>query len=336
VTESYSTFTNVTGGNDWDQSFAGAGVVDGAAQIVKSIQDGDGLSIGGNVVAASMDVLAFFENPVKSLGTTAIGWLIEHLTFLDSFLDQTAGDPQAVQNASETFFQAAKDLDRVAAEQITAFGTGMETYRTGASPSALAFESRVRPRGDELKTLSLQCLGLGDAMNTAAMMVSTCRGIIRDLLTEFTWWVFKKGTLALAAAPYTGGGSLAYLLTDTCIAGAKMAKNFADKLATLVKDLGRLSGFLRELAGILSSTEVRAFAFSVAKNYLPSATKTVDDGVSLTAADAAEHRVAEKEAAERTSKQGLPEFEAPIPPGEKPKQEPGLGAKWTTSGTLDE
>jgi hypothetical protein len=322
------TFTNITGGQNWDQTFAGAGPLEGAAGIVKSIQDGDWLSAVGNGVAASIDVLGFFENPVKTLATTAIGWLVEHLSALDAFLDQTTGDPAAVQNAAETFFQAAKNLDEVAAQQIRSFGTDVQAYRSGHSPSAVAFEQRVGPRGDELKTLSLQCLGLGEAMNAAALAVSACRGIIRDLLTEFTWWVFKKGTLALAAAPYTGGGSLALLLTDTCIAGAKLAKKFADKLGALTENLTGLAGLLKALAQRLGDPGWRGFATSVGKNVLPSYLKGIDDDETLSAADTAEQHVAESK--------GPTGLDTPIPPLEKPKQGPGLGARWTTSGTLDE
>jgi hypothetical protein len=326
-----TSFVGISGGKDWDQSYAGAGVVDSAAQIVKSIQDGDGLSIGANMGAAAIDALGFVENPIKAIGTTAIGWLLEHISFLDWFLDHTAGDPQQVQNAAETFFQAAQDLDGVAADQIRAYGPDVPTYREGGSPSAQEFETRVAPRGAELKTLSLQCLGLGETMNAAGMLVATTRGVIRDLLTEFAWWVVKKGTIALAAAPYTGGGSLAALLTDTTIVAAKLAKKFADKLGTLAKDLDGLFGKLQALTKVLGEPTRRALGIGLAKNLAPSIAKGIDDHVTPSAADAAEQQVAEHEANEAKP----PPFESLNPPGPR-LQGPGLGAWWTTSGTLDE
>lgn len=323
-----TSFVGVSGGENWDQSYAGAGVVEGAAQVVKSIQDGDGLSIGANLGAAAIDALGFVENPVKAIGTTAIGWLLEHISFLDWFLDHTAGDPQQVQDAAQTFFQAAQDLDVVAAEQIRAFGMEVPTYRDGGSPSAVEFESRVGTRGAELKTLSLQCLGLGETMNAAGMLVATARGIIRDLLTEFAWWLVKKGTIALAAAPYTGGSSLAALVTDTGIYSARLAKNFADKLSKLAKDLDGLFGKMRTLAHDIPNWKTLALGFE--KSALPSAAKAADDHVSLSTADAAEQQVAEHEAEPKP-----PPFESLNPPGPR-VQGPGLGARWTTSGTLDE
>jgi hypothetical protein len=329
------TFVEAEGGENWDQNFTGAGLADGAAQIVKSIQDGDWLSVGASAATASLDVLGFVENPVKAIGATAIGWLLEHIAFLDSFLDHTTGDPQAVQNAAETFFRTAQDLDRVAAEQIKAFGTGVSTYRQGGSASAREFEARVGPRGDELKALSLQCYGLGLTMNKAGVLVATCRGVIRDLLTEFTWWLCRKATIALAAAPYTGGGSLAALLTDTGIAAAKLARRFADKLDTLVRDLNGLFGMMRKLSQVLGSPAKRALAVSLAKNYASSAAKAIDDDVRLSAADAAQQQVADQQTRPPRLTPPLPEPVTPLPQPPK-RQGPGLGAHWTTSGTLDE
>jgi hypothetical protein len=338
-------FTNIAGGQDWDQSLSGAGVLDGMAQTVKSFQNWDGVSIGANLLSSAIDVLGFIENPVKSVGVTAIGWLIEHLTALDIFLDRTTGDPQAVQNAAETFYRAAQSLDGLAADQIKSFGTDVDTFRSAQSPSAVAFEKRIGPRGDELRALSLQCQGLGEAVNTAGLLVATCRGVIRDTLTEFTYWILKKGVIALAAAPYTGGGSLTALLTDTCLAGAKLARRLADQLGSLAKDLkevSRVLDTLEKLSKPLGNTWRHAAAVSLGRNYATAGAKALDDAnTDLTAADSAEQQVAAHEEAERSKDPNHPLVPYPPgpvttpPPPSKP-QGPGLGARWTTSGTLDE
>jgi hypothetical protein len=44
-----------------------------AAQIVKSIQDGDWLSAGANALTTSIDVLGFIDNPLKAIGTSVVG-----------------------------------------------------------------------------------------------------------------------------------------------------------------------------------------------------------------------------------------------------------------------
>lgn len=337
------TLPNIAGGQNWDQSFAGSGPLDDATQIAKTISDGDWSSAFANVVALRTDLLDAFENPTKAIGTSVIGWLLEHISFLDAFLDKTAGDANAVQAAYQEFYKAAQKVDGIAADQIMAFGTRIDTYRRGVSPSAQEFEMRVRPRGEQLKTLSVQCYGLGEAMNKAGVVVATCRGVMRDLLAEFTWWVFQKAQLALALAPYTAGGSLATLATETCISGARLAKELAGKLGALAKDLVELRSLVAELF------KDTVFPI-VATNAFPSVAKGRHDSVAgdLEAADAAEQEVAQQDAQEEKDRQdkvhphGSMELDPPkgpsSPPLPEPKkpQGPGLGVRWTTSGTLDQ
>lgn len=315
------TFTNIAGGENLDQTFTGTGPLDSLAQTVKSIAEHDWLSAFSNAAVGTLDTLDAIQNPTKAIAASVIGWLLEHISFLDNFLDWTAGDANAVADASDKFHNAAAGLDEVAANQITAFGTRIDTYRRGASQSAQAFETRVAPRGDQLKALSLQCLGLGKAMNTAGVMVSTLRGVIRDLLTEFTMWVFKKAQVALALAPYTAGGSLATLATETCISGARLAKDFVTKLGSLSKAMLELITKVAEL-----------FAPILTKNVAPSLMKGFDDVIDddnarLSQSEAAEQKVAIHEAPDCAP------GSKPAPPS-PPSQAPGLGVKWTASGTL--
>lgn len=320
----------MTSTENWDQKYAGAGLADSAAQIVSSIENGDWLSSGANLGAASLDLLGFIDNPVKALATSVIGWIWEHFGIFDSFLDWTTGDPGAVQNATETYFRAAQDLDGLAAAQIRSFGVGVPTYRAGQSQSAVAFEKRVGPRGDELRTLSLQCLGLGHTMNFAGMLVATCRGMLRDILTEMTFWLLKKALVAVASAPYTCGTSVSLFLTDAMIYSARVTKNIADLFTTLVRDLGGLFGKLRQLAGILDSPVTRTVAVAALKNYVPSMAKAADTSETVSAADAAQHEVDEHD----TKPAPPPSFPPPQPT--KPVHGPSSSARWTTSGTLDE
>lgn len=324
----------MTSTENWDQQYAGAGLADSAAQIVSSIQNGDWLSSGANLGAASLDLLGFIDNPVKALATSVIGWIWEHFGIFDSFLDWTTGDPGAVQNATETYFRAAQDLDGLAASQIRSFGVGVPTYRAGQSQSAVAFEKRVGPRGDELRTLSLQCLGLGHTMNFAGMLVSTCRGMMRDILTEMTFWLLKKALIAVASAPYTCGASVSAFLTDAMIYSARVTKNIADLFTTLARDLGGLFGKLRQLAGILDNPAARTVAVAALKNYVPSMAKAGDNSESLSAADAAQHEVDAHN--EKAARQSAPKPAFPQGPPSKPVYGPPSSARWTTSGTLDQ
>lgn len=320
----------VGGGEDWDQTFAGAGPVDSAMQIVKSITDSDPLAVFGNVAAAGLDTLGVIQNPVKAVGTSAMGWLIEHLWFLDGFLDNTTGDPAAIDSATTTLHDAAVALDQIAADQFTAFES-VKVYRYGVSQSKKPFEERVGPRAEQLKLQSVGCLGLSEALSSAGTIVATVRGIIRDLLAEFAWWVLEKVAIATAAAPFTGGSSVVTAAGQVVLSGAGLAKKLAAKLTACANELNNLSALVKLLAETTATNTIPAFA------------KYADDTGDLYTPSAYDRA---EQAAGPPSEPLGPYQPTQEPPGPvQPPQEPcdpvqpqsaRQSSSWQTSGTLDE
>lgn len=301
-------------GDNLDQTFAGAGIADSAAQIVQSLVDQDPLAVLGSGVAASLDLLGVITNPVDAIGTSAMGWLIEHLWFLDGFLDNTVGDPVAIDDAATALGEAATELDRIAAAQFRAY-ENVEVYRVGISQSKLPFEQRVEPRAEEIKLQSVECIGLGRAISFAGMWVAVLRGMIRDLLAEFAWGALQEVTIAMAAAPSTGGASIGAAATRVILKGVDLSRKLATKMTEVAGKLQEISAIMKRLAEFLGSRKGTALG-AVLKNTLPAFGKGVDDSADLFAPTAYERAKAEEEA--RTS---------PPPPPQRP---------WQTSGTLDE
>jgi hypothetical protein len=319
----------VGGGENWDQTFAGAGPVDSAMQIVKSITDGDPLAVFGNVAAAGLDTLGVIQSPINAVGTSAMGWLIEHLWFLDGFLDNTAGDPVAIDSATTTLHNAAVALDQIAADQFTAFES-VKVYRYGVSQSKQPFEERVGPRAEQLKLQSVECLGLSEALSSAGTIVATVRGIIRDLLAEFAWWVLQQVAIATAAAPFTGGSSVATAAGQVVLSGASLANKLTAMLTKSVAELGKLS------------TIVKLLAEATAANAIPAFAKYADDTGDLYTPSAytrAEQAVGPSEPLGPYQPTQVPP--GPVPPPQEPcdpvqPQPARRSSSWQTSGTLDE
>ena len=302
----------VGGGENLDQSFAGAGIADSAAQIANSLDEQDPIAVLGGGVAASLNLLGLITNPVDAIGTSAMGWLIEHLWFLDGFLDNTVGDPNAIDNATTALGEAATELDRIAADQVRAYEK-VEVYRAGISQSKLPFEQRVEPRAEEIKLQSIECSGLGRAVNFAGMWVAVLRGIIRDLLAEFAWWVLQEVAIAMSAAPFTGGGSIATGAARVILRGVDLSRKLATKMTEIAGKLQEISATLKRLAEFLGRRKGQAVA-EVLTNALPAFGKGVDDSADLFAPTAYERAKAE--------------VQPPPPP--PPPQRP-----WSTSGNLD-
>lgn len=258
---------NVGGGENWDASFTGGGPAESTSQIVKAIQSDDAFSAVANGVVLGLDLLDVLESPIKTLATSVIGWLLEHISFLDSFLDYTTGDPGAIESAVNALNTAATELDKLAAAHIEAL-TQVPTYVEGGSESATAFVERVMPRAEDIKAQSIACVGLASGMTVDGVLVSTCRGVIRDELANLVLKAITRATAAAAAAPYTGGGSVVAAVYDTVVEGAQTAAELGTVLAKVGVKMSAMSGKLGELVDALDK--------SVARNVLTSSAKGAD------------------------------------------------------------
>ena len=220
-----------------------------------------------NGVVLGLDLLDVLESPIKTLATSVIGWLLEHISFLDSFLDYTTGDPGAIESAVNALNTAATELDKLAAAHIEAL-TQVPTYVEGGSESATAFVERVMPRAEDIKAQSIACVGLASGMTVDGVLVSTCRGVIRDELANLVLKAITRATAAAAAAPYTGGGSVVAAVYDTVVEGAQTAAELGTVLAKVGVKMSAMSGKLGELVDALDK--------SVARNVLTSSAKGAD------------------------------------------------------------
>lgn len=299
-----TSMVNVGGGDNWDVSFAGGGPLDSVSQVVKSIQSEDGISIGANAAVVALDLLGTLESPFKTIAGSAVGWLIEHVKFLDGFLDVTAGDPVAVEAAVGTLQNAAKELDALAGSHIDALSQ-VPTYAEGGSGSFNAFFGTVMPRAEDIKARSVACEGQASCMLLAAAAVSATRGVIRDMIVEFILYLFEKGAEALALAPYTSGGSIVLAIENVVLRAVHTASDLADELGRLAQKLVKVS---RDLSRLQEAVEI------VAKNVVPATAKAADMSMEVP-----EHHQADEAKARREP-----------PPSTTPT------FPWRVQGTLDE
>jgi hypothetical protein len=274
---------NVSGGENWDSSYAGAGPVDSVAQVVRAIENDDMFSMATSTAVAGLDLLGVLESPMKSIAGSVVGWLLEHIGYLDGFLDYTAGDPDAIGDAVKALQKASAELDAFAAEHYDSLSQ-VAHYQQGGSTSYQAFHDTLMPRADEIKAHSLACRGQASSVAVAGMVVSFTRGMIRDALTELVLFAIEEGMKAVAAAPYTGGYSIIWATYDVGYRAVLTAQDLSAELTKLTQKLVKVS---RDMTALKQALEIYA------KNALPSVARAADQSAEhpdLTKADEAKAR----------------------------------------------
>ena len=321
---------------------SGAGPVESITGAVDSAINGDPVAASGQGLAFGLQALGFVDNPLGTLATSTIGWLLEHLGPLNFALDATTGDPAAVDDAARRFTEAAGTLDRLASEHAGSLSRDLPTYFSAAtgtgqlSSSARAFHGAMSTRFDDLKTASAACSGIASLITFSGELVAITRGIIRDLLAEFAWKRLERAAMMTAAAPFTFGSAAAWFLADSMLAQGTTLGAIYNKLALLNGSLQRVAGTIRQLNAILTKVLGSPLRQSVLSNSIAESAKAAGKIIQQDrpGSAASAEMPGLPPTPDEKAKQQQPAF--PRNPPAKPVYGPPPNARWTTSGTLDE
>lgn len=245
-------FTGMDGLTD---NVAGAGPVETFAQVYDSMgraQEGDFLEIGLNLGPAGLDVLGTVLDPVGSLATAGIGWLIEHLSFLREPLDWFAGSPDNIKGACQTWNEVAMQLDDIGKQQDAALQSQAQSWEKQA---AEAFRKSHGQLGEEIRAVGIASTAVSEEIASFGTMVATIRGMIRDLISTFIYEVIRNAVIALAGSAATFGAAAAAFAAWAVGRGAmvlgKITKHVTSAMQVASKVLGRLKGLFGQLGDLL-------------------------------------------------------------------------------------
>lgn len=235
-------------------SLEGAGALSSWADLAKAVNedDPDGMQIAFTAVGAGLDTLGAIADPFDEFVTSAVGWAIEHFSFLHEPLDALAGDPKQIIAQAQTWSNVAKELRTFAhthagAEIAGWDGVASVAYREAVEDYTGGLRG-VAAKADELAKL---VLGTGAA-------VGTVRALVRDLIAKFLIWACTR-ILAMAAM---AGVWAPLVIADAVRQAVAMAHRIAERIARLLDALSEASGTAGQLVDGMRSaaTELRLAA----------------------------------------------------------------------------
>lgn len=228
-------------------NYAGAGALESVAQLADSMTragEGDFAEIGLNLGAAGLDLLGTFLDPLGSLATAGIGWLIEHVSFLRQGLDWLAGNGDAIKAAVATWNQVAIQVEEVAEEQRTAVEREVRSWSQAAADGFRQSQGRL---ADEIEAMSKTCVATAQEIATAGTITAAIRGMIRDLVAVFVFEVIRNAVIALSASYISLGSSVAAFAAWAVGRGAVVLGRITQYLAKLMRVVTRIAGRLKGL-----------------------------------------------------------------------------------------
>jgi len=238
----------VAGAQSQTTGVTGIGIAESATDLANGIKDGSWVEGGLGALGVGLEVLSMVIDPIGTLASYGVGWLIEHVRPLKEALDWLAGDPPVIQSFSETWANVAKEVGAIATDLNNEVNSGTAGWRGEGADT-------YRGNGAEQADAIAGAASLADGISTGVMIMGQVVAVVRELVRELVAeLVGKLITWALEAAG-TLGFATPLIAAQATTAISRAVTKISDLIRKLVKTIGnvspRLSRVIDKLGEIL-------------------------------------------------------------------------------------
>lgn len=215
-----------------DNFASGGGGVENAVASWKAIDNGDWDTAGLSVMSLGIDAIGLAADPLGTLASWGVGWLIENVGFLRDAFDALMGDPDEIAGMASTWENVGKEVQE-AAEQYRHAAAATTDWEGKAGDAYRKMGSEL---AEHIEALSAAGKGMKGAVEGAGTVVSAVRGIVRDLIATAVGEIAAAALRWLAASVATAGIAIGGAIADAI----RIALKFADKISGYMKKLGEV------------------------------------------------------------------------------------------------
>jgi len=233
-------------------NFEGAGFVSSWADVYSAVSADhvDPAQVAYTAIGAGLDTLGAIENPLDSLLTAGVGWIIEHVWFLHEPLDALAGDPTQITAQAQTWHNVGRELASVAQDHRAA-AAALSAWEGMAGDGYRGTVDRFSGALDQAGRDATQ---LADLILTTGAQVGTVRALVRDAIAELVSTAIQYLVPAAIAAMGTFGATLAAAATRIVVMAVDLATSIARTIRKLLDAMTLAGGMAAQISGAIQQT----------------------------------------------------------------------------------
>lgn len=245
----------VVGSVSTNNVFSGAGLLDDGASLAEAFQTGSWLQGGLSSVGVAVDVASVVTNPLGTLISWGVGWMIDHLDPLKGWMEDLTGDAAEVRGIGQTW-QNIGGLVQTTANDIAKH---VESGTEGMSGQTIdAYRSLQGELTQHIYNVGGACGGFGQSVALAAELVQFIHDTTRDIIAD----IVGKFLGAALEAALSVGVLIPKVIANIAATVAKWA-NFVrtklnallDSFASLQRLMGRLKNYMDDGARTLTKLQ---------------------------------------------------------------------------------
>lgn len=225
---------------DTTTAVTGIGIAESAQGLAHGVSNGDWVEAGLSAAGVGLEVLSMVIDPLGTLASYGVSWLIEHVRPLKEALDWFAGDPPVIRSFSETWANVAREVNAVATDLTNEANAGTSGW-TGTA--ADTYRGHSAETADAIAGAATLADGISAGVMIMGEVVAFVREFIRDMVGELvgrliSWALEEVATLGLATP---------LVVAQATSAIAKVVNKISDLVRKLVKTIGNVAPRIKKV-----------------------------------------------------------------------------------------
>jgi RHS repeat-associated protein len=218
----------------------GIGIAESCVDVAHGVSNGDWVEAGLGVLGAGLEVLSMVIDPLGTLASYGVSWLIEHVRPLKEALDWFAGDPPVIRSFSATWDNVANEVDTLTRDFQTETASGTAGW-TGAAGDA--YRAHATETADAIAGAGSLAGGISAGVMIMGEVVAFVREFVRDMVGELvgrliSWALEEVASLGLATP---------LVVAQATSAISKVVNKVSDLCRKLVKTIGNVAPRIRKI-----------------------------------------------------------------------------------------
>ncbi|MGW4738778.1 DUF6531 domain-containing protein [Nocardia xishanensis] len=229
--------------DDSTEWYTGVSLFESVNDLSDAISSGSWIEAGLGIAGIGAEVASVVVDPLGTLASYGVGFLIEHVEPLSEALDWVAGDPDQIAAYAETWSNVSDKVGETVAAHRTALEQDIADW-SGAA--AGAYKARGRETADALAAAQSAAAAASNAIEMAGGIVAAVRTTVRDIVAQ------AVGRLAAWAAEalFSFGVATPVIAAQATTYVAKTLTTIANLFQKLARTMAKLTPLLRRLKGV--------------------------------------------------------------------------------------
>lgn len=243
--EAPSTNPLVVGPIDTTTPFSGTRLLEDGHQIKQALENKDWVSGSLAAAAGGADLIAAAMDPIGTTISMGVGWILDHVDPLKSWLNDLTGDAGAVAGGAGTWANISAHLEACAQ------GLHDSLDATLADQRSEAVDAYKRLQSDQVQHLSMVA-GLSGGISSGLTVASTLVQVVHDLVRDAIADIVGKFASAALQAVVTVGLATPKIIMDIVATVNKWATRLGSKVRALVESFDSLGALMRKVDGLMA------------------------------------------------------------------------------------